>query len=268
MEREMRIDVQGWKRRVREYTVINKNLLSYGYHTPKVKEGYYHRGYPKAVAYNQIDAERFELTFQSHFGPSEFSLYRYSVEFNINELLPFIKPLLANKTLSELGLSNASLLENFHDLKTGELYNQYEIWRAFNEGYSYPDDIDPDKTKYFPKYSKSKDGKCLLVFLNLTEGDPSHQEWIKSQAMEEYVNDSYNEQTRLIHWFGNKNTNSSQPLFQDVINNNLVVHFFSNWGDKDVKGFSHAKYLGNGKFMHSNDNFDNSNTIFMVHQIY
>ena len=254
----MKISLRGWYRRARNHHVIDKSLLEFGTIAPSVNPGYYHKGYNYGISYNQISDEKFELIFKSPVGPSYFTDYRYSVEFDINELLPFIRPLLAKKTLSELGLSDSDLLESFHSLKKGKLYSQSEIWFAFNRDYHHP-----DRSKWFPKYSKSKDGEHLLVFLNLTSS-PSYKNWLNSFAYED-ENDSYDKRTRLIHWWGNKSTNSNQPLFQDVINNNLSVHFFTNW-NKDEE----TEYLGEGKFLSFNNNiarYDHGRFILLVHQI-
>jgi hypothetical protein len=73
----------------------------------------------------------------------------------------------------------------------------------------------------------------LIVFMNIgVPGRTSHN-----------FDNSYDEETQTITWYGKPNTNSDQPIFKKIISGELTLHFFARWDNKDVE----FTYLGVGK---------------------
>ena len=87
----------------------------------------------------------------------------------------------------------------------------------------------------FPKYSKSKDGEYLIVFLKFDDLRylPFNNRWFKYSWNKGSYSDGsiynsfdvYDVKTGLIQWWGNKKTHSKQSLFQDVINNKTQDYY-------------------------------------------
>ena len=78
----------------------------------------------------------------------------------------------------------------------------------------------------------------FLVFMNID---------VAGKTGHDFPN-QYNEEDRIITWYGKPNSNSQQPTFQKLINKELVPHFFARWDTN-----SPFTYLGIGKILKIED---------------
>lgn len=115
-----------------------------------------------------------------------------------------------------------------------ELLTRAEIWARYH----------PDSLTGKPKGGDwdtgyVREGDELIAFLNIGDaGRTGH----------DYQN-SLDDETQTLVWFGKTRSNSLQPTFQKLIAGELKLHFFARWKDTDRK----FTYLGQGKIQSFQD---------------
>ena len=253
----MYIDYQGWNRNAKEYSLINKNLLSYGKETVLDENGTFLVDNDLInVKISDSKSENFdnnekkiELNFKAKLNND--TDYLFTLGFEISELLPFISPLLLNQ-------------KNDLQIVSGNSYDKYEIWDIFNnESYI----RDEDTNVNFPQYSKSIDNKHVIIFLQPSE-TIEDSIWDEGENRRKLL-DYYNPNTKIVHWRSHEISygdlwdykdsdyepeNCKLNLHRDIrINENLRIHFFKPWAEEawPLSTIEKAQYIGEGKFMKS-----------------
>jgi len=119
----MHIDYKSWNRDAGKYVLISKDLLAYGREAKLNKKGRYivDNDLINVRISNEEEDEGgkiIDLSFKATLNND--IDYLFSIEFSINELLPFINPLLLNQ-------------KNDLDIVSGKSYDKDEISIIFND---------------------------------------------------------------------------------------------------------------------------------------
>jgi len=85
-----------------------------------------------------------------------------------------------------------------------------------------------------------REGDELIVFMNIdVPGTTGH----------DFPN-RYDSVNKTITWYGKPGSNSKQPTFQKLFNNEMIPHFFARWDSRDP-----FVYLGEGKIVSHRDGY-------------
>lgn len=118
------------------------------------------------------------------------------------------------------------------EFKKGSKYTRHEIYYLYH-GSRIPKNANGDWWTGYVRESND-----LIVFMNVgVPGRTGHD-----------FDNTYNEETKTVEWFGKPGSNSKQPTFVKLMNGELTPHFFARWDTRDP-----FTYLGVGKIIAHDD---------------
>lgn len=90
-------------------------------------------------------------------------------------------------------------------------------------------------------YVKPKGSDDLVIFMNIG---------VPGRTGHDFPN-KYDEERKIITWYGKPNTHSGQPTFRNLLEGKTTPHFFARWDTRNTE----FVYLGIGKIIDYNDGF-------------